>query len=154
MARYAHYLAHGIRTAQMTSPPANLLKVVTMDVDKSMLRNIRCVAGAVSLRSLYLFGFYFMTILICNVIMLFDCFFFMVTFICNVIMLLFDCFSFLFRFVFDWPILLCFSFLCFTIYIFSWVYIFLSFLFIYLSLIFIHVIYFLSHLVEADYSVA
>ncbi|XP_047469580.1 dynein axonemal heavy chain 3-like [Penaeus chinensis] len=41
LARYAHYLAHGIKTAQMTSPPANLLKVVTMDVDKSMLRNIR-----------------------------------------------------------------------------------------------------------------
>ncbi|XP_042864708.1 dynein axonemal heavy chain 3-like [Penaeus japonicus] len=39
--QYAHYLAQGIKTPQMTSPPANLLKVVTMDVDKSMLRNIR-----------------------------------------------------------------------------------------------------------------
>lgn len=41
LARFSHYLTHGIQDHQITSPPHNLLKVVTLDVDKMVLRNIR-----------------------------------------------------------------------------------------------------------------
>ncbi|XP_066944541.1 dynein axonemal heavy chain 3-like [Macrobrachium rosenbergii] len=41
LTRYFQYLNEGIADHQVTTPPPNLLKVVTLDVDKSVLRNIR-----------------------------------------------------------------------------------------------------------------
>ncbi|KAK4323557.1 hypothetical protein Pmani_005754 [Petrolisthes manimaculis] len=41
LARFSHYLTQGIQDHHITSPPHNLLKVVTLDVDKMVLRNIR-----------------------------------------------------------------------------------------------------------------
>ncbi|XP_063858635.1 dynein axonemal heavy chain 3-like isoform X1 [Scylla paramamosain] len=41
LARFEEYLQRGIQNHQITTPPPNLLKVVTLDVDKMVLRNIR-----------------------------------------------------------------------------------------------------------------
>ncbi|XP_071540358.1 dynein axonemal heavy chain 3-like [Panulirus ornatus] len=39
--KFSQYLTQGIQNHQVTTPPPNLLKVVTLDVDKMVLRNIR-----------------------------------------------------------------------------------------------------------------